>query len=420
MDTTAVIVGAGQAGLAMSSCLTRRGIDHVVLERGRIGERWQSERWDSLQLLTPNWMTRLPGYRYDGPDPDGFMTMPEVAAFFRAYAESFSAPVIGDTTVFGTTRTSGRFELQTSSGTFRSRFLIAATGASATPNIPASASDAPARLGQTTPKFYRRPEQLSDGGVLVVGASASGIQLAREIHESGRPVIIAVGGHTRLPRRYRGVDIHQWFDWMGTLDRTHDTFADLDAARAEPSLQLVGTAEGRNVDLVELDRIGVRIAGRLQGFDGERATFDRSLRRSIAAADDGQAGLLARIDRWATEHGLDAELDGPHRPPSLPVGGDITDLDLRVAGISSVMWATGYRPDYSWMGLPVVRPDGGIDHDGGIVTSCPGLYLMGMPLMRTRKSTYIDGVAADAEYLSGHLSGRLGLDDLVTSGTVTG
>ena len=140
----------------------------------------------------------------------------------------------------------------------------------------------------------------------------------------------------------------------------------------------------------------------------------------LAAADDGQAGLLARIDRWATEHGLDAELDGPHRPPSLPVGGDITDLDLRVAGISSVMWATGYRPDYSWLGLPAVRPDGGIDHDGGVVTGCPGLYLMGLPLMRTRKSTFIDGVAADAEYLSGHLSGRLGLDELVAGGTVTG
>ncbi|MFW2336510.1 NAD(P)-binding domain-containing protein, partial [Ilumatobacter sp.] len=288
MHITAVIVGAGQAGLAMSSCLTRRGIDHVVLERGRIGERWQSERWDSLRLLTPNWMTRLPGFGYAGPDPDGFMTMSEVATFFRAYAESFGAPVIGDTMVFGATRTSAGFELETSSGTFRSRFLIAASGAGATPDIPASATDAPARLDQTTPKFYKRPEQLADGGVLVVGASASGIQLAREIHESGRPVTIAVGGHTRLPRRYRGVDIHRWFDWMGTLDRTHDTFADLEAARSEPSLQLVGTAEGRNVDLVELERIGVRITGRLRGFDGDRATFDGSLRRSVAAADDGQ------------------------------------------------------------------------------------------------------------------------------------
>jgi len=419
MDTTAVIVGAGQAGLAMSACLTQRGIDHVVLERGRIGERWQSERWDSLQLLTPNWMTRLPGFQYSGPDPDGFMTMPEVAAFFRAYAESFSAPVIGDTTVFGTTRTSTGFELLTSSGVFRSRFLIAATGASATPNIPAAASDAPARLEQTTPKFYRRPEQLPDGGVLVVGASASGIQLAREIHESGRPVTIAVGGHTRLPRRYRGVDIHQWFDWMGTLDRTHDTFADLEAARTEPSLQLVGTAEGRNVDLVELDRIGVRITGRLHGFDGERARFDGSLRGSAAAADAGQTRLLDRIDRWAGEHGLDAELDEAHRPTTLSIGSELPELDLRDAGVSSVMWATGYRPDYSWLGLPVVRPDGGIDHDGGVVGGCPGLYLMGLPVMRTRKSTFIDGVAADAEYLSGHLSGRLGLDELVTSGSMT-
>ncbi len=416
MDTTAVIVGAGQAGLAMSSCLNRRGIDHVVLERGRIGERWQSERWDSLRLLTPNWMTRLPDFRYDGPDPDGFMTMPEIAAFFGAYAASFSAPVVGDTTVFGVSRANGGFELQTSSGTYRSRFLIAATGASATPHIPAAACDAPARLEQTTPKFYKRPEQLPDGGVLVVGASASGIQLAREIHTSGRPVTIAVGGHTRLPRRYRGVDIHQWFDWMGTLDRTHDTFADLEAARAEPSLQLVGTAEGRNVDLVEIERLGVRITGRLHGFDGERATFDGSLRRSVTAADEGLAKLLARIDRWATDHGLDGELDEPERPSSLTIAHETRELDLRGADVSSVIWATGYRPDYSWMDLPVVRADGRIDHTGGVVAGCPGLYLMGLPLMRTRKSTYIDGVAADAEYLSGHLSGRLGLHELVSSG----
>lgn len=407
VNITTVIVGAGQAGLAMSHSLTERGVDHVVLERGRIGERWQSERWDSLRLLTPNWMTRLPGYSYRGTDPDGFMTMPEVAGFFGAYARSFDAPVLDETTVIRARTTADGYELDTTRGTISCRSIVAATGACATPAIPDIATAAPSRLHQITPKHYRRPGQLPAGGVLVVGASASGVQLAKELHESGRPVTLAVGNHTRIPRRYRGLDIHEWFDLMGTLDRRHDTVSDLEAARREPSLQLVGTTDGRSLDLLELQRIGVTLTGRVERFTGERARFDGRLATDVASADAAQIRLLDRIDGWARQNGLDREIDPVSRPTPVAISDEVIDIDLRRAGITSVLWATGYRPDYSWLDLPVVRRDGTILHDGGVVADSPGLYLMGLPMMRTRKSTYIDGVGADAEALADHLAGRL-------------
>jgi putative flavoprotein involved in K+ transport len=418
VNVTTVIVGAGQAGLAMSHCLTQRGIDHVVLERGRIAERWQSERWDSLRLLTPNWMTRLPGYSYQGNDPDGFMTMREVARFFADYARVIDAPVLDETTVVAARRTTEGYRLDTTRGTITCRTVVAATGACAIPAIPMVATAAPARLFQITPKHYRRPDQLPAGGVLVVGASASGVQLARELHESGRPVTLAVGRHTRIPRRYRGLDIHEWFDLMGTLDRRHDTVRDLDAARREPSLQLVGSGDGRSLDLTELKRIGVRLAGRVERFDSGSVRFSGSLAADVAAADEAQTRLLDRIDGWATANGLDREIDPISRPAAVDVGREPGDVDLGSAGINSVLWATGYRPDYSWLDLPLVRPDGTIPHDGGIVTGSPGLYLMGLPVMRTRKSTFIDGVAADAEALSAHLAAGLGASRRTADDTV--
>jgi putative flavoprotein involved in K+ transport len=403
----AVIVGAGQAGLAMSHALTRHGIDHVVLERGRIAERWRSERWDSLRLLTPNWMSRLPGYSYSGIDPNGFMSMPEVVQFFDDYARSFDAPVLDETTVHSVRRIehpTARYLLDTTAGRIATRHVIAATGACAVPNVPSIAGSAADRIVQISPKEYRRPGQLPDGGVLVVGASASGIQLAREIHLSGRPVTLAAGTHVRLPRRYRGLDIHDWFEMMGTLERRAVDEADLDAARRGPSLQLVGTPDGRSIDLAELARLGVRLGGRLEDLDGERATFDGRLAETVASADAAYDGLLDRIDAWASSNGLDREIGPDDRQPHLAVQDEVQRLDFGGAGVSTIVWATGYRPDYSWLDLPVVADDGSIPHDGGIVRESPGLYLMGLPVMRTRKSTFIDGVGRDATALAAHLA----------------
>ncbi|MDX2378699.1 MAG: NAD(P)-binding domain-containing protein [Acidimicrobiia bacterium] len=403
---TAVIVGAGQAGLAMSRSLTDLSIDHIVLERGRIAERWQSERWDSLRLLTPNWMTRLPGYSYQGPDPDGYMTMAEVARFFQDYARSFDAPVQDETTVHSARATESGYTIETNHGTLTSRFLIAATGASATPNVPAMASSLPGRIHQTTPKYYKRPGDLPEGRVVVVGASASGVQLAREIHQSGRPVTLAVGNHVRLPRRYRGLNIHDWFDMMGTLDRRWDEIDDIEAARRAPSLQLVGSPTGETIDLALLQDEGVQLAGKVSSVGHDTIGFDGTLGALVADADQRQQTLLSRIDRWATGTGLDSEVDPIVRPERVAIRDEPRDLGL--ASVATVLWATGYRPDYSWIDLPIVGADGHIDHDGGVVRNAQGLYLMGMPMMRTRKSTYIDGVATDARDLSAHMSARLG------------
>ncbi len=404
--TTVVIVGAGQAGLAMSASLSRRGIDHVVLERGRIAERWRSERWDSLRLLTPNWMTRLPGHTYDGPDPEGFMTMAEVTAMFDRYARRIDAPVVDETSVFSATPHEGGYTVVTSNGTVECRFLVAATGAMAMPFIPTIAAAVPDGIHQTSPKFYKRPSDLPEAGVLVVGASASGIQLARELQLSGRQVTLAVGAHTRLPRRYRGIDIHSWLDMMGTLDRTIDTIADVEAARREPSLQLVGSEDGRNIDIAELQSIGVRIAGRVEGFGWGSAFFDGSARAAAEAADDRLSRMLDRIDEFATSQGLDAEIDPIERPTPVRIGRESTELHLP-GRVGSILWATGYRPDYSWVSGPAVEADGSIAHAAGVATKSPGLFLLGLPVMRTRKSTFIDGVGADAEHHAAHIAGRL-------------
>jgi putative flavoprotein involved in K+ transport len=216
--TTVTIIGAGQAGLAMSRCLTDRSIDHVLLERGTVGQSWRTERWDSLRLLTPNWMTRLPGWSYSGPDPDGYMSAAEVASFLDGYRRSFDAPVVGDTRVDLVTPSDTGYTVITNRGHVRTKSVVIATGACSTPHVPAISGELPGHIQQISPTNYRNPGQLDDGGVLVVGASASGAQLADELSRSGRDVTIAVGDHVRLPRSYRGMDIHWWMDQLGTLD----------------------------------------------------------------------------------------------------------------------------------------------------------------------------------------------------------
>jgi putative flavoprotein involved in K+ transport len=299
--------------------------------------------------------------------------------------------------------------LETSSGPITCDTLIAATGACARPNVPALAGAIPSHVHQTTPKHYRRPEQLPDGGVLVVGASASGVQIARELRLAGRPVVIAAGQHTRMPRRYRGLDIHVWLDLMGTLDRTMDTIADLDAARRAPSLQLAGNTDGAALGLRVLQDLGVQLAGRVRDVDAARVLLDGSLQASAQAADSRQARLLDRIDGWAHEHGLDAEVEPATRPaPTRPIA-EPESIDLRVAGITSVVWATGYRPDFSWLDPSLLAPDGSLPQHGGVVTTSPGLYVLGLPFQRTRKSTFIDGAAADAAAVVPHLAAQVGM-----------
>ncbi|CUA86147.1 Predicted flavoprotein CzcO associated with the cation diffusion facilitator CzcD [Chelatococcus sambhunathii] len=405
--TDIVIIGAGQAGLAMSHCLSARGIDHVVLERGRVGERWRSERWDSLRLLTPNWMTRLPGGGYDGPDPDGFMTMPETVRFLENYAQRIAAPVESGVDVRSARRVSAGYRIVTDAGEWAARGLVIATGHCDLPRVPAMASRLARHMAQVVPRDYRRADQLPEGGVLVLGASASGIQLAEEIHASGRPVTLSVGHHTRLPRRYRGHDILWWLDRLGSLRKAKAEMHPHATLREEPSLQLVGSSDHRSIDLAILQRRGVQLVGRAIGACGRRMRFAGDLSQTTAAADLRLIRILNSIDEMV-ENGTfrRATAHEPAEPILLHDGG--AEIDLDRAGIRTVVWATGYRRSYPWLHMPVLDARGEIVHDGGI---CPlaGLYVLGLHFMRRRNSSFIDGVGADAEALAAHIACHLGV-----------
>jgi putative flavoprotein involved in K+ transport len=404
-NVTTVVIGAGHAGLAMSHRLSARSIDHVLLERGEVANTWKTQRWDSLRLLTPNWQSRLPGFRYDGDDPDGFMTMPEVISFIEAYAAVVAAPVESGTTVTQVRPASDGYLITTDVGTWSARTVVVANGSCNIARLPQFADDVPAGIDTVSADAYRNPDQLPAGGVLVVGASATGIQLADEIHRSGRPVTVAVGGHVRAPRVYRGRDIHRWMDDVGLMDERYDEVDDIVRVRRLPSLQIVGTPARTTLDLNALTSIGVRLVGRFAGISDGRAQFSGSLRNVCALADLKLGRLLDQIDEWATEQGLDGELEPAWRPPPTivedapPLGLDLTSGEIR-----SIVWATGFRPDYSWLDVPILDRKGLIRHDGGVVVDAPGMYLMGMPFLRRRKSTLIDGAGDDAEDLSGHLA----------------
>lgn len=407
--TDVAIIGAGQAGLATSVCLSSRGIDHVVLERGQVGERWRSERWPSLTLLTPNWQTRLPGFRYDGADPDGYMGTLEVADFLERYAALGHVAVERNAEVTRVERASGGFFLRTECASWHAANVVVATGYSDVPSVPAVAHALPADLFQLTPGEYRGPEKLPPGGVLVVGAAASGIQLADEIQASGRQVTLAVGRHLRLPRMYRGRDILAWLDEMGLLGEPTEHVADVEVSRRQPSLQLVGRPDHSTLDLAVLQQRGVRLAGRLLTADsGHRLCLDDDLVGTVAAADIKLAALLGRIDAFITRTRAAAPKAGPFVPywplvsPHTP-----TALDLRAEGIRTVVWATGFKRNYRWLGLPVFDDRGELMHEGG-VTPFPGLFAVGLQFQRRRNSAFIDGVGDDAAFIAGRISARLG------------
>jgi putative flavoprotein involved in K+ transport len=405
--TDTVIVGGGQAGLAMSRCLTDRSIEHVVLERGRVGERWRSERWDSLRLLTPSWQSRLPGWRYQGSDPDGFMTMPEVISFFERYARSFGAPVEQETTVLSVDSEGDGYRVTTDKSVWWSRNVVIATGHCDIPHVPEVAKRLSPDIFQLVPTWYRNADELPRGGVLVVGASASGIQLADEIQASGRAVTIAVGRHTRLPRRYRSRDILWWLDVMGLLNQTPADVFDFEVSREQPSLQLVGRPDHSTLDLPLLERQGARLTGRVIGAEDYTIRLEDDLVAYTAAADAKLALLLRRIDKFIATEGLEGHVEEAEEfvpflwPAPAPIG-----IDLRSEGISTVLWATGFRRSYPWLKVPVLDQGGEIIHRGGI-TDAPGLYVLGLQFMRRRKSSFIDGVGDDAVELAEHLARRL-------------
>lgn len=389
----------------MSRLLSERAIDHVVLERGAVANSWRRERWDSLRLLTPNWLSRLPGLRYDGADPDGYMTMPEVVAFITRYAEGIAAPVRTETTVTSVARAGTGYHVQTTTGDFACRTVVLASGACNTPSVPALSVAVPSSVTCLTALDYRHPGQLPDGGVLIVGASATGVQLADEIRRSGRRVTLSVGEHVRMPRTYRGRDILWWMDASGVWDQRYDEVEDITRARRLPSPQLAGTPDRASLDLNTLGAAGVELVGRLAAIRDGRALFSGSLRNLFALADLKMERLLDTFDGWAGARGIETGPEERFEPTRAPESSRL-QLDLAGGEIRTIIWATGFRPDYSWLDVPVVDPKGFLRHDGGVVDA-PGMYAMALPVLRRRKSTFIHGAEDDAIDLVEHLAGYL-------------
>jgi putative flavoprotein involved in K+ transport len=404
-----LVVGAGQAGLAVSRCLAERGADHVVVERGRVAERWRTARWDSLRLITPNWMSRLPGWSYPGPDPDGYMSAPELVSYLRGYADSGAAPVRENTTVELVETCVTGLRVVTDQQTWLARNVVVATGTENRAFVPPVAGGLAPRVHQLTAGRYRSPRHVPDGGVLVVGASASGVQIADELRRAGRTVIISVGRHSRLPRRYRGHDIQWWLHRTGILDQTIDQMRDARSARRAPSLQLSGRRH--RVDLEALAAGGVILAGRLAAADGWSVAFADDLPATTGAAQARMERLLRSIEAFIAP-GVDDQtgplpgVDDQTGPlPAFTAPAGPAHLNLSRAGITTVIWATGYRPAYPWLRVPVLDRHGEIDHRRG-VTRVPGLYVIGLRFLHRRNSSFVDGVGPDARFAAAHLTRR--------------
>jgi putative flavoprotein involved in K+ transport len=395
--TQTAIVGAGQAGLALSRHLADAGHEHVLLERGRIGERWRSQRWDSLVLLTPNWLNVLPGSP-GHQHSDAFLAREQVVSYLEAYARSFGAPVEESVAVQAVEPTRNGFRVRTDRGAWLAANVVVASGDAADAHVPTEAATAPAGLAQLHASDYRSPDALPDGGVLVVGAGPSGQQIALELARAGRRVILAVGRHARMPRRYRDRDIWFWLDAIGNLDERIDAFPAPGAARRAPSLALTGTNGGEELDLGRLSDLGVVVAGRLRGFDGGRGLFADDLESHVADSDRRLRPVLARIDQHVAD-ALGPRAPEAERVPQLRLPTSPRSVELRTERIETILWATGYRRSYSWLRVPVLDAAGEIVHRRG-VTRVDGVFVLGLRFQYRRKSHFIGGVGEDAAYLA--------------------
>lgn len=393
-----VVVGGGQAGLATSYYLTRAGIDHVVLERDRIGERWRSERWDSFTLVTPNWATRLPGFPYEGDDPDGFSTREEVIEYLEAYVDHFDPPVRCGVEVTAVRSSGTGFTVATTGGTYETSNVVVATGTFQRPRIPAFAVELPSSVRQLHASRYENPDRLPAGGVLVVGSAQSGAQIARELHESGREVYLSVSSAPKAPRRYRGRDIVGWMVDVGSFETTVDELPS-PADRFAPSAYGSGRNGGEEIDLLDLAAAGTTLLGRTEGVRARRLVFADDLEENLRHAYRFYTGLLERVDRHIETAGVDAP--APDLDLVDPDGISVDpprNLDLEDANVRTVVWATGYDFDFEWVEPATVDEYGYPIHERGI-TGTPGLYFVGLLWLHTQGSSLLYGVGDDAEHV---------------------
>ena len=398
-----VIVGAGQAGLATSYYLTQHGREHVVLERAaRAAHVWRDERWDSFTLVTPNWSFRMPGAAYAGPDPDGFMRRDEVVAFFEQYVERFRLPVQYHTRVVSVKPLDANgYWIQTSERTFKADNVVIATGFFQQPKIPAFAAGLSKGITQLHSSAYRNPDSLPPGAVLVAGSAQSGCQIAQELYRRGRKVYLCTGSAGRLPRRYRGQDVIAWLDQMGFFNLTPEQLPP-GMSKFEGIPHLSGKDGGRTINLHQFARDGVTLLGHLRGAEGGKVQLAPDLRETLAKVDGFEAEALKMIDSFIQAKGLDAPVE---EMPQLRDGYTqpiVEELDLKAAGINTVIWARGYTFDYSLVKLPVFDGDGFPVQASG-VTRYPGLYFVGMPWMPSERSGFLLGVGESAQHIAAHI-----------------
>jgi putative flavoprotein involved in K+ transport len=393
---TVVVVGGGQAGLSVSYHLKTRGIDHLVFEKNSAMHVWRDKRWDTFCLVTPNWQVDLPGFAYTGDDPDGFMSGPEVVAYLQDYAASFAPPLREGVTVTRLRRGAlGRFELETTAGPYTADQVVVATGPYHEPAVPRLAERLPAGIVQVHSAQYRRPDQLPDGEVLVVGTGQSGCQIAEDLHLAGRRVHLAVGSAPRAARRYRGRDTLSWLDAMGHYTRGIDEFGDADEVRLRANHYMTGRDGGRDIDLRAFARQGMRLYGRLRDICASTIEFADDLAVNLDNADAVADGIKDAIDRWIAEQGIDAPAEDRYVPVWQPRQVPPT---LSTGTLAAVVWATGFRRDHRWIQVPVFDGRGYPTHERG-VTSCPGLYFLGLPWQWTWGSGRFAGIARDAAHL---------------------
>ncbi|QKJ88649.1 SidA/IucD/PvdA family monooxygenase [Paramixta manurensis] len=396
-----LVIGAGQAGVAMSEHLTQLGIPHLVLEKNRIAEAWRSGRWDSLVANGPAWHDRFPGMTFPGVDPDDFVPKEQIADYFVAYADKFNAPIRTGVEVKRLERNHRQpgFRVETSAGVIHARHVVAATGPFQRPVIPPIAP-ADRSLTQIHSAHYRNPQQLPDGGVLVVGAGSSGVQIADELQRAGKTVYLSVGAHDRPPRAYRQRDFCWWLGVLGLWDAASQP------GKEHVTIAVSGARGGHTVDFRALAHQGVNLVGLTQSFREGEVTFANDLAENIARGDANYLALLDAADAYIARNGLDLPEEPEARhilPDPACLTNPIRRLNFAEAGITSIVWATGYAVDYSWLQVNAVDEAGRPQHQRG-VSSEPGIYFLGLPWLSRRGSTFIWGVWHDAKYIADHIA----------------
>ncbi|GAB7537571.1 flavin-containing monooxygenase [Burkholderia sp. 3C] len=397
-----LVVGAGQAGVAMSEHLSRLGVPHLVLERDRIAERWRTGRWDSLVANGPAWHDRFPGLEFEGLDPDAFASKDSVADYFEAYAKKYDAPIRTGVDVTKVVRNVGRpgFTVETSDGTIETTRVVVATGPFQTPVIPPIAPSSSA-LTQLHSASYYNPQQLPAGGVLVVGAGSSGVQIADELQRAGRDVYLSVGPHDRPPRAYRNRDFCWWLGVLGKWDAEAAM-----PGREHVTIAVSGARGGHTVDFRRLAHQGVNLVGLTESFDGNVVRFQQDLAANIARGDENYLSLLDEADAYIARNGLDL----PEEPQAREIPADpacltqpLLELDLAQAGVTSIIWATGYATDYRWLQVDAFDAKGKPKHQRGVSVE-PGIYFLGLPWQSRRGSSFIWGVWHDAKHVADHIA----------------